>query len=64
MLDIAKIIVSKTNSKSSIILLDKKAHVDWDVYIDLSKMHKILEGTTLNVKDGILHYLESLGYEI
>jgi nucleoside-diphosphate-sugar epimerase len=64
MVDIAKVIVTKTNSKSSIIPLDKKASVDWDVYLDLSKMHNILEITTLSVKDGILHYLESLGYEI
>ena len=64
MIDIAKIIVAKTNSKSSIIPLDKKASVDWDVYLDLSKMHSILEATTLSVNDGILNYLESLGYEV
>ena len=64
MVDIAKIIVAKTNSKSSIIPLDKKASIDWDVYLDLSKMHNILEATTLSVDDGILHYLESLGYEV
>jgi UDP-glucuronate 4-epimerase len=60
-LEIAKIIVSKLNSNSEVIAVNKKTGMNGNIFLDLSKIEKRLGLSTLSLRDGINLYLESKG---
>jgi len=59
MMDIAKLIISKTNSASSATPVDIFPTTDWDVHLDLAKLHKMLAMQTMSIEQGIDLYLRS-----
>lgn len=60
LIDIAKLIVSATNSSSEIIPVDKFSPLDFDVNIDTAKAEKILGFKPLSIANGIKKYIEEM----